>query len=360
MNGLAVAPRALMWSRHDEPQSRQIEQEFEALLHEALLAHVRACGEEEWVRTQAAALPAETFRRFLRAPRTGQRLLWPEQAERAETMAFLRAALRAESVLAGLEPPGGFAAWTADCRAFVDPEGVFRQKKVGGVLPLDLVSPFARSLDLTGGSAAVLPPRPIPAPATQRAVAGRIGEALEGIGVVSPDALDRVLAWTRVVVAQNDGTGRFSSGSNGQFVGRTMLVNVEVPSVPLEAIVDGLVHESIHGLLYMHETVNPWVTTFDLYTDEGAIVSPWSGTRLPVRPFMQACFVWYGLAMFWAGSMPAGIFDPVEASGMLTRALAGFARGPLVDELRAWRDHIDPALPEVIDELQSVVLSLLG
>jgi HEXXH motif-containing protein len=163
-----------------------------------------------------------------------------------------------------------------------------------------------------------------------------------------------------VIIPQADPNGLFWSGSNGEYVGRVVLVNSDQERVSIEEVVDALVHEAIHGFLYMHESVEPWVVDRSLYTDEAAIESPWSGTLLPVRPFMQACFVWYGLAMFWALHVGGTVFDRERTHYLLSRSLSGFRGRSLTDLLAPSREGVRPDMLDVIDELQQTVRSLLA
>src|SRR5262249_33229675 len=128
---------------------------------------------------------------------------------------------------------------------------------------------------------------------------------------------------------------------------------------PLEEDVDSMVHEAIHGFLYMHECVEPWVRGYSLYTDEGAIISPWSGNLLPVRPFMQACFVWYGLAMSWARHIGVNVFEQERTYCLLGRALNGVRGSSLADLLKPWQAEIRPESVELVAELPGIVRSLL-
>jgi hypothetical protein len=364
MTGLGVAPQVLMWGS-DSPALRvEVEREYEVLLHEALARAGRAkddaCDGDGVTELAGADAGPEVVAQVMRAPRTVSRLLWPRQGERERTAQFLRKAFAVERVVRGLKPPGRFSGWTADCRAFVASSGdVSEQPVLEGGIPLDLRSPHARSLDLMGGSHTVHPARS--APSSKRAV--RLStcteQAWQGVRASQGSVAECVGAWTRVIIVQSDGSGKFWSGSNGQYVGRVVLVNVDAANTRVEELADAIVHEATHGFLYMHECVEPWVRGYALYTDEGAIVSPWSGSLLPVRPFMQACFVWYGLAMFWAQHVSGALFDREQTRFLLGRSLVGFRNGSLADLLKPWRAEILSDIVEIIDELQRIIRSML-
>jgi hypothetical protein len=366
MIGLAVAPEVLLWDERSAALRETVEAEYGVLLNEAFL-HLwskdgtGSAGLEE-VQGLVRDTPADALARLLRAPRSSRRLLWPRAGEAARTRRFLRAALLAERQVLGLNGGPLSAGWTADCRAYIRSNGsvVAQPTLSNGLIPLDLRSPHARSLDLMGGSRIVRDVRSTPSTETATRTVERLEAAWRGILAAGGTTAGCVAAWTRVIVPQSSPSGLFWSGSNGEYVGRVVLVNIAEERVSIEEIVDALVHEAIHGFLYMHESLEPWVLDLSLYTDEGAIVSPWSGTLLPVRPFMQACFVWYGLTMFWAQHVGSGAFDQERTYYLLGRALAGFRGDSLADLLAPSRDAIRPELVDLIDELQQTVRSLLG
>ena len=74
-------------------------------------------------------------------------------------------------------------------------------------------------------------------------------------------------------------------------------------------IAEALVHEAIHSLLYMQERCHPWVPA-ELYAPVPRVVSPWRGRNLALRPFLQACFVWYGILQFWGKATTTGTLRP--------------------------------------------------
>jgi hypothetical protein len=365
MSGLGVAPDVLLWAEGSAALREPVETEYEALLHEMFQRIGSHTGADGAGARETLALardtPREGVTRVLRAPRTARRLLWPRVSEAARTRRFLRSALLAERSALALNGSTPFRGWTADCRAYVRASGeVVAQPTIANGIPIDLRSPHARSLDLMGGSRVIRGVRPTPRADDAARTVARLREAWAGIAASGGTTSACVAAWTRVIVAQADPSGLFWSGSNGEYVGRVVVVDAAEERVSVEEIVDALVHEAIHGFLYMHESVEPWVLDLALYTDEGAIVSPWSGTLLPVRPFMQACFVWYGLTMFWAQHVNGDVFDEERTHYLLGRALAGFRGEPLADLLAASGAAVRPDLVEVIDELQRIVSSLLA
>jgi hypothetical protein len=111
------------------------------------------------------------------------------------------------------------------------------------------------------------------------------------------------------------------------------------------------VHEGIHSLLYMQERIRDWGQAPELSDSIPRVISPWTGNRLSLASFLHACFVWYGLAHFWALASTRPAFDSRRIMQRLSQAACGFLRGPLVT-------RIEPFLPgigsEVIDAIRGM------
>jgi hypothetical protein len=364
MIGLAVAPEVLLWADRSATLREPIQADYRLLISESfrrLCRSMRADGLGDATRELAQSVPSECFDRVVLAPRSARRLLWPRDGESSSTLRFLHNALLCERAILGLDPFGPILGWTADCRAYVQARGaIVTQPQMASRIALDLRSAHARSLDLMGGSRLARKTRAAPTPEVASRTGARLEEAWQRVASKGETTSDCVIAWTRVIVPQVDPSGLFWSGTNGEYIGRVVLVNVDQERVSVEEIADALVHEAIHGFLYMHESVEPWVLDFALYTDEGSLVSPWSGTMLPVRPFMQACFVWYGLAMFWAQHVNDVVFDKERVHYLLGRALSGFRGDTLVDLLAPLRSRLHPEMLEIIDSMQRTIRSLLA
>jgi len=344
-----VTPQVLTWDAGAAYLRRPVEKEFEALLYESLR---RAGGEE-----QASATPREGTRLAMTAPRMARLLLWPRTSQSARTRRLLATAFSAERAVMGVDDGCGFSGWTADCRARVCPNGevVWQPVLSGTFIPLDLRSPQARSLDLLGGSRMICPPRLAPADDVAQEAVARVEEAWRGIRATPGTVADCVAAWTRAVVVQFDGSGQFRSGPNGQYIARVVLVNPHLHQTPVAEVADTLVREAIHSFLSMQERTEPWVHDPLLYTDAAAVVSPWSGNPLPVDLFLQACFVWYGLTMFWGEHVEGASFGEGAARRMLIRASRGFCGQNFADILWPWHDQVRSELIELVTDMQRSV-----
>ena len=353
MSTLSVAADVLSWSGDSASKRDSIEREFTAFI----LTLADATWDSDAERF-TEGLDAGSLTRVLFAPRTVRRLIWTAHEQRADIRRFLSDAIELERALPA---PLGHAAgsgWTADCRAYVKDGVVALQPLLAGVIPIDTRSPHARSVDLEGGSRPVQPARADPPAAYSEFISSIISDAFERIRSAEKTVAECVVAWSRTIVAQSDDSANFSSGSNGQYIGRVVLANLDASRVTVEAVAEAMVHEAIHGFLYMHESVNPWTTDLSLYTSRGDVISPWTGACLPVRAFLQACFVWFGLAMFWASHvLKSPVFEPQQVRTHFERAIRGFQSGLLVDRLSARRDVLNPDVLDAIRELQHRLLA---
>ena len=192
--------------------------------------------------------------------------------------------------------------------------------------PLDFGSPYAAAIDLGGPANRPGEPRPPFEDAEMAMVVERLRLACAAIRRTSPHVLDFATTFNKVLVSQKDpvATRQFTSGSTGQFVGRSFVTNPHLDSVRQVDLAEALVHEGIHSLLYMQERTRSWGPAPELEDSIARVVSPWSGNHLSLASFLHACFVWYGLAHFGAGPARRGIrLAPDHAA-----ALAGDARVP--------------------------------
>jgi hypothetical protein len=125
----------------------------------------------------------------------------------------------------------------------------------------------------------------------------------------------------------------FSSVSFSCYPGLAVLSNCHMPDVGAPKLADALVHEAIHGALYLFET-----TKHPLLTRQPPahllLQSPWTGRQLSLDSYVQACFVWFGLANLWQ-QMVSSADEPGEAATLLKKALGGFRLAPVSGGNRA-------------------------
>jgi HEXXH motif-containing protein len=298
----------------------------------------------------------------LAAPEVSYRLLWPMHHEDLQAAGFIRDALRTAYAAARalqVEP----AQWLADGSGCVDAAGrVSRPWVRPGGLPVDFGSPYALATDVSGERLRAPTLRQPLVAEEIEAVQTKLHAAAEATARAAPHAWRMALDFTKALILIPDlgAPQQFSSGSSGQFVGRSVLANPQLAKVGAVQIAEALVHEAIHAVLYMDEQHDAWVLDDALYAGPLRITSPWTGNRLPLRPFLQAAFVWYGILTLWSRVRTDDAFEPQGVRARLNEAAAGFLRGRLLDRVGPAIDRLAPELLQSVDALQGSVEAALG
>lgn len=299
------------------------------------------------------------FLSAITAPESAFRILSQPEDRLVEHASFMHQALLAERMREGELAPRWRTLWTALGDTSFIQDGSRSQTHLAGDVPIDFGSPHFKKLDLDGeerdhndGSIRYYEGGEV------TDLVDRLNLAMTSIKRCSPYVYCFVTAFTKVILlgAVPD-EAKFMSGSNSGWPGRVMILNGDLPGVTNEVLVDALVHESIHGLLTIEELHSRWSKNQDLLSME-TVASPWSGRVLPLGAYLQACFVWYGLANFWLQAIGKGEFDEERALETLKLARRGFEHVRLTALLQAtWRDALEPELLVVIDEMQERVLA---
>jgi HEXXH motif-containing protein len=229
-------------------------------------------------------------------------------------------------------------------------------------MPIDIGSPHADTMANNEGFVEVGTPETRAFTSSELAgLATSLARTASAICNVNPEVAGFVNTFNRVVILQKDvgAPDLFASGSTAQYIGRTFLANPHLQALDDAQLADALVHEAIHGLLYMEENLEPWVLDPALYSFEPVLVSPWSGNRLAVRPFLQACFVWFGLAHFFAQATVKGAFPEGRAERRLRIASSGFLQQQLEVTLRDYVKRLSPAVVSAINTMQDRITDAL-
>ncbi|MDH6630683.1 HEXXH motif-containing protein, partial [Streptomyces sp. LBL] len=314
---------------------------------------------ESEVLVELSRLKDDSLGRVLLAPETTRFLMWPDVSR--DVTAPARRLIK--SVRAELARDGETAeaisdpVWTALGDALILPGGrVVHAPSVKGIAALDLDSPYALSVDVQGVDFAVTECH-VSLSGTEREDAlAKLSAATECISLVNSEILRFVEKFTKtLILVRDDSESIFSSGSCAQYVGRSVLGNPQLSFVDEVTIAEGVVHESIHGLLYMHETMESWVLDESLFGGGPTVSSPWTGRTLPIRPFLQACFVWYGLFRFWSIASETGHFVSKRVMQRREAAARGFAKESLVGLVQPYTGDLNHHLIEAIDDLQGRV-----
>lgn len=279
-------------------------------------------------------LDAGGFMRFLTAPETSRRLLF-RGVSPTERWRFFVASLQAEAARAGQPVRFTEETWTPLGDAAFLPDGQqISWPQIGDMMPLDFGSPYARSVDLSGERLSADGREQFTREELETGY-HKVRQALLTVGTVSPVISEFMVRFNMVLILQKDPSqpDQCDSGSNGQYIGRSFITNVHSPKVTPEAIADAAVHEGIHALLYMQQVQQPWGPDDVIYDQTPRVPSPWTGRWLPLRSFMEACFVWYGLVHFWADALGKPELDLRQAQTFMARAMKGFLKPVTLTDL---------------------------
>ena len=307
-----------------------------------------------------------TVSRILFAPETTCRLFFRRE-EATSNAEFLRDAVSAEECLvrgSSRSKP----LWTALGDFCAPPpegnSGLCRALASG--IPVDFESPYALKISLDEDSGVTIrsesgESRVSLFTTREKQIAiDQMNEAFEMLLDASETAAEAVTAFTKVIVLRKDDNepDGFSSSSAGQYTGRSMFVNAQHRQVRRGILADAILHEAIHSLLYMAERHDPWILADDLYFDTDVrIRSPWSGRLLRLRPYLQACFVWFGLYRFWSSERAHIVFGATDSEWLASRARKGFLGRSLLDPTAVWNDGIAESVRAAIARLQSAICS---
>lgn len=349
----------------------QIQREYVLFVADQLgvaLAQVPKAVADE-LRSALDTLPDQNWLRLVTAPRITYQLLWPSRHSAADVADALGAALAverargdADSVTDEALSPPPQTLWSVVGDGWLGREGNFvAGPALPGLPALDFFSPHALAIDIEGQIDEVNVPRLPYSPAETRHILSLLSEVRESLAATNAGIAGFVEAFTKSLVLQRDPQAPelFSTGSSAQYVGRSVIGNPHLAKVDSALLAEGLVHESIHSLLYMSERLEPWVNDEEVYGSELRTRSEWTGNPLPLRSYLQACFVWYGLAMFWAQAFALGTFEAERARERLELALRGFLKGHVLDQVRPFSQHINPEVLDTIDTLHARVRDAL-
>ena len=335
----------LRWHGDLEPALAHAEGRYASLLAQTageLLATLDAAS-SPWAEALGTALAGAApghVERLLLDPEVAWQLLW-RPVERS--------------------PDGARESAEAAAHAIVDAcidDGAAATPEAGG-LRIDLHGAAATRIDAAraGISMQLLPYADA---AAEQAAIERTGAAMTALDTVDPAIGAFVRRFTRVANLVTDEAGeRFSSGSMNQFTGRSIFWNAHRASVTVAMLAEALVHEAIHAYLYMHEAVDAWFV--EECDDEVAAAqrfeSPWTGASLKLEPFVQAPFVWFGLANFWAAAAAGtAAFERATVAQHAATARNGFLRGPLVPRLGRAFGSVSPGVVACLEAMQSRIL----
>jgi HEXXH motif-containing protein len=329
-----------------------LEQRFEELSK-------RARAEDECIFEGLRLLPEASRLTILRSPRISEGLV-RSHGPRMDSI-LVTEALMAELAQAGMLAELPRPVWTArGDRCFVPGPGGVRpmgaEEVVGDAqIALDAGSPFSfPQIDPAGDNL-------VPIEGEERAQAKRnIGGALDVLHAILPAVHGLIVDFTEVIAVRADnkeGVGLRSSSFDSR-LGLILLTNPHQAVAVLERMMDALVHETIHNVLFVYE-----MTTgrFVPVPADGRhrLESPWSGAVLSLPAYVHACAVWYGLYWLWTAALErAGdLISTDRARALQRRAQAGFRLRPVSDRLLPLRGSVSEEAFQLLEAMEARMLS---
>jgi hypothetical protein len=154
----------------------------------------------------------------------------------------------------------------------------------------------------------------------------KIGVALRFVGTINTAAAAAICSNIKTIgLAKASAT---ISNSRFELIGMMCMSNLNTAQWSIPGVVDALVHESIHSLIYKVELAARF---FEDYSAAYSMTarSPWSGRVLDLHTFVHACFVWFGLWSFWREAVSVNPGD----TPLLVQAQKGFCCGSPLEGL---------------------------
>ncbi len=312
-------------------------------------------------------LPLQGKLRFMTAPETFYRISRLRK-EPVESIVFLCNALNGEAAFHGLGPiKKDYVTALGDfyyseviqglVKATDGKEGdatiqAFRAPRLAEAIPIDFASPnvaTAQETDKIGDH--------LQYSAEERSlVCEKLNAAFSRIERISEAAAYLIKQHVKVIIPLKAAGHVYISTSHPRVPGRILLLGVEL--YPLSVLTSTLVHESIHQVLYILEWAGPFIIE-DPDARAAQLKSGWSGRDLTLSSYVHACFVWYGLANFWARARSSEVFEAVNVQEEMARSMAGFRDGNPLDLLAPYlgmlRYDVLKTAATFRDRLQSMI-----
>jgi hypothetical protein len=333
---LTTFARNLSWAPALLDCCREWLDAYAALLDQKFRAYCRGNAKLAWLLKAYLGMPEGLRKQFLLSPPVSAELRIPDAGH---VPAFADMAPDFMRLLARSSPQ---AAADPDLAALL--AGFGRDYGELRGIPLDFDSAFAfPDRGPKSGELRVL----MPDRATQ--ARQRLEEAMGALEQGNPVALQYVCLLTQRIAVREDISGYAGSSSFGELIGFTLISNVWTEAVDNAQLVDAFVHESIHAGLFLYETVHGSFISDSNWPDR--LPSPWTGTPLNSYQYVQACFVWFGLAHLWGNwQAGAGGVRPERADRMYRQAAKGFPARPVEALLSQAGDRL--VAPPVWDALR--------
>jgi hypothetical protein len=311
---------------------------FDTLL-EVRAGHLISLTDEDGcLRPALTLLPTEVRKRFLRAPAVSALLLRRDEKgcrveDKFNGQRFSEL-LIAELVLAGALSENPVPCWSAHGDCFVERSGSAdvrcRHSFLGRTTILvDSDSPFHFPDEEDGVSAITIYDQRERAIVEERLLESferLLRSCAQGLNLVT--TFVDVVALRRKLRAMEKTSNGFYSSTFWGYPSLVRLTNSHLPEVSTEMLMEAAVHEAIHCLLHVYEELeSPFVVTSE--GERLPIVSPWTGVTIPLRSYIHACAVWYGIYWLWSTVQENQPCDNERVHTLRERALRGFYMQPV-------------------------------
>lgn len=346
---LAEVANALLWQ-----QATSLPERFMEAYDRLLENRMRRLAEEDDgadVIDTMEVLTPEQRRRFLRSHTVAAELLKPARRGSGD-MGIVAGLLIAELASLGLVSALHEDCWTpngerclrqSDRAAWTAGRGACVSRIV-----VDLQSPMDFGCESTGALAMLDPDDQSAMVDVLRTADAALGTLPDGIGGFWKACID-VVAVRRAVGA----TARFSSSS---FAGRprfTLLTFSSPTDFDLPLLIDALVHEAIHSLLFMYEETIGVFVREEPGTAEPRIPSPWTGASLRLASYVHACVVWYGLYWLWTRLPAQAAIGEAPREVLRQRARRGFDARPVSVGLKPYIGRLSPEIIALLNHAEA-------
>jgi hypothetical protein len=381
---ISQIPQALRWTAHSEA-FESIDRDYRLQLFlrwgRAVLSlkeFDRIQGESLFKKSRL--LPQSAFQRFLTAPEIVCRLTHPAliALNSNSNAQFFGDALEAEldrlaikqelsehdvwSALGDYHRPGSVQSVTpnlmnqsAGNSSEWNPDSIFQASSLSLNIPVDFVSPFTRSQQMEKDHG---PYTDFSEPEKLVSL-NKFESAIEGLEQACSESVVLIKLFTRVIIGRKS-LAQMGSISIPEYIGATIIANPHRTITDPLRLIEGMVHEAIHHMLYSFEVIKgPFIPTQKI-EQEFQAVSPWSGRKLNPRQYVHACFVWFGLLNLWRRCKNVAAFSQVRIDESLAQASSGFNVGSLLDPLSDVKSQISVELQAALRDIQQMANATLN
>ncbi|MET0063040.1 MAG: hypothetical protein ABW176_12185 [Candidatus Thiodiazotropha endolucinida] len=156
---------------------------------------------------------------------------------------------------------------------------------------------------------------------------------------------------------------RFSEGvergylsySSRDRIGRAVLVNCDLPQATIPVLVNALIHEAIHSLIYRLEIHTPLSEIPKSASEIRYVSSPWSGKQLRLSTYLHACYIYWALYSFWDQASLFGKIDDRIIQEQRQHLIGGFIKNKATLKSAVTTGMIKPAIAKQIGNMTSVI-----